>query len=297
MNFKQKIANYVLDNVHSSKLPEVAQQGITDGFNSESLLILAGLSKNDNAFEMEHYFLRSLYELDIELPKVRDAVYELLEYHRNEIYYTRKTSVDSLKFIVREVLDSIDFTNDAYSDEEKFHFRNLYDIYNQVESLYANEKKPYSQKGLELLKNAESAILDEINKIVMLSDKSLFTIIEMQPEFPNGQAELFVFLSKNVRYPLSAREQGIYGEIHCGFVIDRDGCVVDVIIKKVILFQETITRRFFRKKIEIIEIHSNPEMEAEVIRVVSSMPKWKPGYQQGRPVRVSYTLPIKFRLG
>jgi protein TonB len=101
-----------------------------------------------------------------------------------------------------------------------------------------------------------------------------FIIVEQMPEYPGGQAELMKYISKNINYPVVAQETGIQGTVYLKFVIGRDGKVTNV----------TVLRGF----------HSACDKEA--IRVVESMPAWKPGRQGGREVRVSYTLPIKFAL-
>jgi periplasmic protein TonB len=99
-------------------------------------------------------------------------------------------------------------------------------------------------------------------------------IVEIMPEFPGGQTELLRYISKNVRYPIIAQELGIQGVVYLKFVIGKDGRVTRV----------SITRG----------LHSSCDQEA--IRVIESMPTWKPGRQGGQEVAVSYTIPIKFKL-
>lgn len=98
--------------------------------------------------------------------------------------------------------------------------------------------------------------------------------IQKLPQFPSGQDGLMRYLSTQVRYPAAAQEQGIQGRVMCSFVVEPDGSISNV---------------------EIIK--SIPELDAEAIRVISSMPNWIPGTNtQGRYVRVKYTIPIMFRL-
>lgn len=101
-----------------------------------------------------------------------------------------------------------------------------------------------------------------------------FSIIETNPEYPGGQAAMFKYLSENIRYPVITREKGIEGQVVVGFVVDTDGGIVDVNIKKGL----------------------HPLLDEEAMRVVKNMKPWKPGTQQGRRVRVAYSLPIKFKL-
>lgn len=98
--------------------------------------------------------------------------------------------------------------------------------------------------------------------------------VEQQPEFPDGTAALYKWLGQNIKYPAIARENGIEGQVVLSFVVEKDGSITEI--------------RPLR------ELGGGCTDEA--IRVVKSMPKWKPGKQNGRPVKVKYTLPVKFKL-
>ena len=103
---------------------------------------------------------------------------------------------------------------------------------------------------------------------------TIFTVVEDEPEFPGGTKALMEFISKNLRYPAFAAENGIQGRVTLSFVVEKDGSVTD-----------------------IQEMRSPSEdLTKEAKRVVSAMPKWKPGKQRGKPVRVKYVLPVTFRL-
>ncbi len=106
-------------------------------------------------------------------------------------------------------------------------------------------------------------------------EETIFMVVETMPEFPGGQAELFKFLSQNVKYPVIAQENGIQGRVICQFVVNRDGSIVDV---------------------EVVRSGGDASLDKEAIRVIKSMPKWKPGKQRGKPVRVKFTVPVTFRL-
>lgn len=101
-----------------------------------------------------------------------------------------------------------------------------------------------------------------------------FVIVEQMPEYPGGQAELLKYLSSNLQYPVTAQENGTQGTVYVRFEVDKDGKVQNVKILRSL----------------------SPEIDKEAIRLVMSMPKWKPGRQGGRDVTVSYTLPIRFAL-
>lgn len=106
------------------------------------------------------------------------------------------------------------------------------------------------------------------------SAQQIFTVVEKQPEFPGGTAELFKYLSKAIMYPVIAQENGIQGRVVCSFVVNRDGSIVDIQVMRGV----------------------DPSLDKEAIRVISEMPKWKPGEQRGKPVRVRFILPVQFRL-
>jgi periplasmic protein TonB len=94
------------------------------------------------------------------------------------------------------------------------------------------------------------------------------------PEFPGGFAALMKYLKESTIYPQVAREAGLEGIVHVNFTVDLDG---------------TISR------VKVLN-HPAPAFEKEAIRVVKNMPKWKPGFDNGGPVRSTFTLPIRFKL-
>ena len=106
------------------------------------------------------------------------------------------------------------------------------------------------------------------------SAQQIFTVVEEMPEFPGGQGALLQYLSKSIKYPVIAQENGIQGRVSCSFVVEKDGSVTDVQVLRGV----------------------DPSLDKEAIRVITAMPKWKPGKQRGKPVRVKYTVPVTFRL-
>lgn len=106
-------------------------------------------------------------------------------------------------------------------------------------------------------------------------EQTIFEVVEQMPEFPNGgMAGLMQFLSKNIKYPTIAQENGTQGRVVVQFVVNKDGSIVDATVLRGV----------------------DPYLDKEAIRVINSMPKWKPGMQRGKPVRVKYTVPVMFRL-
>ena len=106
-------------------------------------------------------------------------------------------------------------------------------------------------------------------------EEVVFVVVETMPEFPGGQQALFKYLSENVKYPVIAQENGIQGRVICQFVVNKDGSIVDV---------------------EVVRSGGDASLDKEDVRVIKSMPKWKPGKQRGKAVRVKYTVPVNFRL-
>lgn len=97
---------------------------------------------------------------------------------------------------------------------------------------------------------------------------------EVMPEFPGGEAALMKYLSKKIIYPFYSQMHGIQGLVVVKFWVEKDGAIKKMVIEKSVY----------------------PELDNEALRLIKRMPKWKPGMQEGKPVRVKYTLPVNFRL-
>ncbi|MBX9188159.1 TonB family protein [Bacteroides sp. K03] len=116
-----------------------------------------------------------------------------------------------------------------------------------------------------------SATMQKVNT----GDDDIFDVVEEMPVFPGGQTGLMEFIAKNLRYPVKAQKEGIQGRVIARFIVEKDGSVSNL----------AVARRSV-----------SSELDAEAIRVLSTMPKWTPGKQRGKEVRVKYTVPIAFRL-
>lgn len=101
-----------------------------------------------------------------------------------------------------------------------------------------------------------------------------FYVIEEKPEFPGGEAAMFQWIAKNVKYPEIAKENSVQGKVFVQFVIGKEGKVTDVQVVRGV----------------------DPSLDKEAVRIIQSMPAWKPGKQRGKPVKVSFQLPINFKL-
>ena len=107
-----------------------------------------------------------------------------------------------------------------------------------------------------------------------VEEQQIFQVVEEMPEFPGGMSECMKFLGKNIKYPTISQENGVQGRVIVQFVVNRDGSIVDPVVVRGV----------------------DPYLDKEALRVIASMPKWKPGKQRGKAVRVKYTVPVMFRL-
>lgn len=116
---------------------------------------------------------------------------------------------------------------------------------------------------------------DGVASVKVLDAKdAVFEVVEHMPEFPGGMNKLISFINSNVKYPASAQEKGTQGRVVVQFIVEKDGSATSPKIVKSV----------------------DPELDAEALRIVGQMPKWKPGTQRGEAVRVKFTLPVVFRL-
>ncbi len=105
-------------------------------------------------------------------------------------------------------------------------------------------------------------------------EAQVFFIVEDMPEFPGGDLALRKYIANAIKYPVIAQENGIQGKVYVTFVVGKDGKVTNARIARGV----------------------DPSLDKEALRVVNSLPTWKPGKQRGKPVNVSYTVPINFVL-
>lgn len=138
----------------------------------------------------------------------------------------------------------------------------------EVEDNTLQETEVTQETKVEPIRQVE----EEVEKT---SEEEIFMVVEENPEFPGGVKKMYEFIGKNLQYPPLARENNIQGKIVVNFVVDKDGSITNV---------------------KVVSKPLGWGCEEEAIRVVKMMPKWKPGMQRNKPVRVSYNLPIKFQL-
>ena len=137
----------------------------------------------------------------------------------------------------------------------------------------AFDVKGNDESGGTVLKAVEDIATPEPPKQEAEQNK-VFDVVEQQPQFPGGMGALNQWLGSNIKYPAMAAENGIEGRVIVQFVVERDGSVSGVHVVRGV----------------------DPSLDKEATRVVSAMPKWIPGKQNGSAVRVKYTVPVTFRL-
>jgi len=115
---------------------------------------------------------------------------------------------------------------------------------------------------------------DEVIEIEEEDDEEFFMVVENMPEFPGGDLGLMKYIQKHVRYPAIAKEYNITGKVYVSFIVDKSGSVTNVKVVRGV----------------------DKNLDAEAVRVVKSLPKYKPGRQRGKAVRVMFTIPINFTL-
>ncbi|RKD92658.1 energy transducer TonB [Mangrovibacterium diazotrophicum] len=125
---------------------------------------------------------------------------------------------------------------------------------------------------------ASEGELFEVNPVLASTppevEEEIMIVAQEMPEFPGGMKSLMAFIGNSLKYPVLAQENCIYGKVYVRFVVNKDGSIADAMVVRPV----------------------NDLLDKEALRVVSSMPKWKPGMQNGKPVRVMYTVPINFVL-
>ncbi len=134
----------------------------------------------------------------------------------------------------------------------------------------ADVKGTDDEHGIDIAELQQHKVIVEAEP----EEEKPFEVVEQNPEFPGGIAELNKFLSENIRYPVIAQENGIQGRVIIRFVVSRTGDISNVEVLRGV----------------------DPSLDREAVRVVQSMPKWIPGRQRGRAVPVYFTLPVHFRL-
>lgn len=144
----------------------------------------------------------------------------------------------------------------------------------QIAENDANVQETTIQSSEEDNKAVEIKYVEPVVEEEEPVEEEIFMVVEEMPEFPGGMAECLKFLGKNIKYPTIAQENGVQGRVIVQFVVNSDGSIVDPVVVRSV----------------------DPYLDKEALRVIQTMPKWKPGKQRGKAVRVKYTVPVTFKL-
>jgi protein TonB len=206
-------------------------------------------------------------ETDVELSKLAQ---------KKEAKVERKepVKVEMEQKVVEKVKSSVKFTAPEIKKDEDVQpedeLKSQDDLSKTNTAIGAFDVKGNDEAEGEVLK-AKEVVVDEKPKE---EETKVFDVVEQMPQFPGGPQALFEYLSKNIKYPVVAEENGIQGRVIVTFVVERDGSITDVRVAKSV----------------------DPSLDKEAQRVVRSMPHWIPGKQNGSAVRVKYTVPVTFKL-
>lgn len=145
-----------------------------------------------------------------------------------------------------------------------------------VKELEVADPGPKDQKGdpNQDIRIEEPVGNADVKQVVEENTNQIFTAVEKSPSFPGGEAAFAKYLGKNIRYPAVARENNVQGRVILTFVVERDGSLTDIKVVRGI----------------------GSGCDEEAMRVLKASPKWTPGIQNGRPVRVQYSIPVNFAL-
>ncbi len=170
--------------------------------------------------------------------------------------------LDKAREVFLSNLDAISVV--VYSDDDKLTQEEQSELDSQLERI---------QKKVELLQKSWSCLDEKSADHVSTEEFEMIMTVEKMPEFPGGMTALSDYLAKNVKYPEKAREVGIQGRVFVSFFVEKDGSLDEVKVMRSL----------------------GGGCDEEAIRVVKAMPKWIPGEQRGKPIRVYFMLPINFK--
>ena len=229
------------------------------------IAIMAGVAAKvaiENAFPK-----KVAIETDVELTKLAE---------KKEVKVEKKAPVKvEEQQVVEKVKSSVKFTppvikkDDEVKPEEEL--KSQEDLNKTNTAIGSFDVKGNDETGGEVLKAKEVIAQPEPPKE---EETKVFDVVEVMPTFPGGQQALFEWLSKNIKYPVVAEENGVQGRVIVTFVVERNGSITDVQVAKSV----------------------DPSLDKEAVRVVKAMPHWIPGKQNGSAVRVKFTVPVTFRL-
>ena len=234
-------------------------------------------------FDTEYQFARIDVQHDSHSSSALSIVANQHQFKNDEVMGSPvKTASQQLLQPVKKIIIHVgngSFALSPDSQEAINFFRNSpnYEVVSESEGELVLRAKKAVVERITSISSAEKQGRD--NKKKFESDKTIdgdpiFFIVEDMPEFPGGEMALRKFIAENIQYPKEAQDKKIEGKVYVNFVVDKTGKVRNPRIARGV----------------------DPGIDAEALRVVSSLPNWQPGKQRGEPIAVSYTIPIKFAL-
>ena len=206
-------------------------------------------------------------ETDVELSKLAQKKEAKVE-KKAPVKVEEQKVVEKVKSSVKFTPPVIKKDEDVKPEEE---LKSQEDLNKTNTAIGSFDVKGNDEAGGEVLKAKEVIAQPEPPKE---EETKVFDVVEVMPSFPGGQGALFEWLSKNIKYPVVAEENGVQGRVIVTFVVERNGSITDVQVVKSV----------------------DPSLDKEAVRVVKAMPHWIPGKQNGSAVRVKFTVPVTFRL-
>ncbi|MGM9778567.1 MAG: energy transducer TonB, partial [Prevotella sp.] len=206
-------------------------------------------------------------ETDVELSKLAQKKEAKVE-KKAPVKVEEQKVVEKVKSSVKFTPPVIKKDSEVKPEEE---LKSQEDLNKTKTAIGSFDVKGNDEAGGEVLKAKEVIAQPEPPKE---EETKVFDVVEVMPSFPGGQGALFEWLSKNIKYPVVAEENGVQGRVIVTFVVERNGSITDVQVVKSV----------------------DPSLDKEAVRVVKAMPHWIPGKQNGSAVRVKFTVPVTFRL-
>jgi protein TonB len=221
-----------------------------------------GVSKVSEAIaaSKEHETVVELEAVEEEVPEEEEEIEIVYQQEELEQLVEQQEVMNSEKFTAYEADDEVKPEEQTKTQDE------MAESTTAVGALDFDQGSDEAEHVLQL----DEKVVDKKPEVV--EEQKIFDVVEQQPTFPGGDPR--VWIGNNIHYPPVAEENGVQGTVVCQFVVETDGSISNV----------TVARG------------ADPSLDKEAVRVIKSMPKWVPGKQNGRNVRVKYTIPVKFQL-
>ena len=238
-----------------------------------SIIVVAALA----ALAFAGMALKHIVDAKAKVAATQVTEISALNQPKKQAQVKKQIKVEEPEKVVERVKSSVKFTapvikkdNEVKPEDE---LKTQDQLMNNKAAIGGFDVKGNDDANGEILK-AKEVIAQPVEQPKHEEENKVFDIVEEMPSFPGGMGALNKYLHDNVHYPVVAQENGVQGRVTVQFVVNRDGSIVDAQVVRGV----------------------DPYLDKEALRVINSMPKWKPGMQRGKPVRVRYTVPVNFRL-